>query len=192
MKNTQAATRLALALATAAILAGCATPARVEQMQVDSSMAVRTAAASSPLKDNVAIKDTTGGKDTNPAWVSNIGSIEFERSIEASLRNVGLLSANRQGGKYQLTTHLLKVDQPMFGASMTVTTTVQYTLTERATGKEVLAKTLVTPYTAPWDAAFLGSERLKLANEGSARASIQALLDALLALKVDGVELRKP
>lgn len=192
MKIIQAPTRLTLALATAAVLTGCAAPARVDQMQVDSSMAVRAAAASSPLKDTVAIKDTTGGKDTNPAWVSNIGSIDFERSIEASLRNVGLLSANRQAGKYQLTTHMLKVDQPMFGASLTVTTTVQYTLTERATGKEVLARTLVTPYTAAWDAAFLGSERLKLANEGSARASIQALIDALLALKVDGVEVRKP
>lgn len=158
-------------------------------MKVDPSLAVRTAIANSPLKENVAIKDVTGGKETNPMWVSNVGSPEFERALEDSLRNAGLLSSNRQAGKFTLTAHLLKLDQPMFGASFTVTATVQYALVERATGKEVLARTVSTPYTAAFSDAFMGAERLKLANEGAIRSNIAALIDALTAIKVASLAL---
>jgi hypothetical protein len=169
---------------TALALAGCAAPARVDQMQIDPTVATRIAAANSVLKENIGIKDVTGGKETNPMWVSSISSGDFERALEASLRNAGLLSINRQGSKYVLTAHMLKLDQPMFGASMTVTAAVQYSLVERASGKEVFSRSLTTPYTAEWNAAFIGSERLKLANEGAARTNIQQLIDALVALRL--------
>lgn len=178
--------------ALALLLAGCAAPARIEQMQASPSAAARAALVSPSLKDGVAIKDVTGGKETNPLWVSNVSSSDFERALEASLRNAGLLSANRQGSKYTLTAHMLKLEQPFIGASMTVTATVQYSLVDRASGKEVFARTLGTPYTAEWNAAFLGTERLKLANEGAARTNIQQLIDALMLARLDGVELQKP
>jgi hypothetical protein len=179
-------------LAVVAIVAGCASPARIEQMQVTPSMATRAAAAGSALKENLALKDVTGGKETNPMWVSNVSSADFERALEASLSAAGMLSANRQSSKYTLTTHLLKLDQPFMGASMTVTATVQYSVVERATGKEVFARTLATPFTAEFSSAFIGSERLKLANEGAARMNIQQLIDGLVAMRVDEVVLRKP
>jgi len=79
-----------LALLAVALLAGCATPARVERMQVDPSLAQRTTAAASPLKGKVAIKDVTGGSETNPAWMSKVSSGDFERALEASLQAAGL------------------------------------------------------------------------------------------------------
>lgn len=176
-------------LAGVVVLAGCATPARIEQMQVEPSAASRGALANSPMRDNIAIKDVTGGKETNPLWVSNVGSAEFERALEGSLRASSLLSANRQAGKYVLTAHLLKLDQPMFGASMTVTASVQYLLAERATGKEVFSRTITLPYTAAFSDAFMGAERLKLANEGAIRTNIAALIEALGGLKVASVSL---
>ena len=176
-------------LAGVVVLAGCAAPARIEQMQAEPSAASRGALASSPMRDNIAIKDVTGGKDTNPLWVSNVGSAEFDRALEGSLRASGLLSANRQAGKYVLTAHLLKLDQPMFGASMTVTASVQYLLAERATGKEVFSRTITLPYTAAFSDAFMGAERLKLANEGAIRTNIAALIEALGGLKVAGLTL---
>jgi hypothetical protein len=179
--------RIALSIATAAVLAGCATPARIDQMQVDTPMATRAALANSALKGNVAVKDVTGGQETNPMWVSNVGSADFERALEQSLRNAGLLSENRQAGKYTLTAHLQKLDQPMFGASFTVTATVQYTLVERATGKDVFTRTLTTPYTAAFSDAFMGSERLKLANEGAIRTNIKALIDSLTTVNISSL-----
>lgn len=184
------ASRTHLVLAAVAVLAaGCAAPARVEQMQIDAPMAVRAGAESSPLRGKVSVQEVTGGKDTNPAWVSNIASADFERALEASLKSAGLLADNRQASKFRLIAHMLKLDQPLMGASMTVTASVQYTLIDHATGRQVFARTLSTPYTAAWNAAFMGSERLQLANEGAAKANIQVLLDALLALKASDLEL---
>jgi hypothetical protein len=176
-------------LAGVVVLAGCAAPARIEQMQAEPSAASRGALANSPMRDNIALKDVTGGKETNPMWVSNVGSPEFERALEGSLRASGLLSTNRQAGKYVLTAHLLKLDQPMFGASMTVTASVQYLLAERATGKEVFSRTITLPYTAAFSDAFIGTERLKLANEGAIRTNIAALIEALGGLKVAAISL---
>ncbi|WP_164962446.1 hypothetical protein [Rubrivivax sp. JA1026] len=178
------------ALTGALVLAGCSTPARMEQMQVESSLGDRAAFQNSILRSQIAMKDVTGGKETNPMWISNVSSEEFARALEASLRGAGLLADNRQGSKYLLTAHLLKLDQPLMGASMTVTATVQYTLVERATGKDVFSRTLVTPFTAAWNAAFLGAERLKLANEGSIRANIGALIEALKGVQVSQLSLQ--
>lgn len=168
----------------ALVLVGCAAPARVEQMQVNTSLATRTAAANSPLKESIAVKDVTGGKETNPMWISNVSSSDFSRALQASLKDAGLLSGNNQGSKYALVAHLQRLDQPMFGASLTVTATVLYSLVERESGKEVFAKTVAVPYTAAWNDAFIAAERLKLANEGAIRVNIQQLIDALLASKV--------
>lgn len=175
-----------LALSMVALLTACATPARVDQMQVSTSLATRTAVSSSELRENVAVRDVTGGKETNPMWMSNVSSSDFERALEASLKDAGLWSPNRQAGKYLLVAHLEKLDQPMFGASMTVTASVRYALVERSSGKTVFERILATPYTAEWNAAFMGSERLKLANEGAVRSNIQQLIDALVGLKLAG------
>ena len=171
------------------LMVGCASPARIEQMQIDPALSTRTALAASPWRGNVAIKDVTGGTETNPLWISNVGSADFERALENSLRNAGLLSVNRQAGKAVLMAHLLKLDQPLFGASFTVTASVQYTLVDRATGKTLWSNTLTTPYTANFGDALLGAERLKLANEGAIRNNIGALIDALLQVKVAGINL---
>lgn len=189
MTMIQRAAQMA-ALSAAILLVGCAAPARIEQMQVNNSMEVRTAAAKSELKDNVGIKDVTGGKDTNPLWVSNVSSSDFERALEASLKDAGLLSANRQGSKYTLTAHLMKLDQPFIGLSMTVTATVKYTLVDRASGKTVLERDVAVPYTAGVGDAFIGTERLKLANEGAIRSNITQLIGDLVALKVSAADVQ--
>lgn len=170
-------------LAIALMLGGCASPARVDQM----SIAAKDVAAlhlPEPLKANIAIRDVTGGKETNPMWVSNVGSSAFERALETSLQSVGLLAANRQGGRYQLTAHLENLDQPMFGFSMTVVSTVRYVVHERATGKEIFNKSIVGTYTAAASDAFVGSERLKLANEGSMRVNITQFIGELQRIQV--------
>lgn len=142
------------------------------------------------MKNNIALRDVTGGKETNPAWVSNVSSSEFERALEDSLRSVGMLSANRQAGRFQLVVHMESLDQPFMGLDMTVTATVAYTLVERASGKTVWQKTLAVPYTAKMGDAFLGTERLRLANEGAVRQNIMQLVGELQQMKVTALSLR--
>ena len=176
--------------AAAVLLGGCASPARVDQMRAETGMAARTAAQNSPLKANVAIKDVTGGQETNPMWKSNVSSSDFERALEASLRDAGLLSQNRQAGTHQLIAHMQNLDQPFAGASMTVTATVKYSLIERASGKEVFSRSMATPYTAAWSSAFVGAERLRLANEGAVRENLKRLIEDLSALPAGSISVK--
>ena len=116
------------------VLSGCAAPARIDQMAVSGNPAQRI--AQTPLRNNLAIKDVTGGNETNPMWKSNVSSSDFEKALESSLQATGLL-AQRQSGKYLLTAHMERLDQPFIGLDMTVTASVKYIVSERATGKEV-------------------------------------------------------
>ncbi len=172
-------------------LSGCATPATSSNMTVRAAEATDVRGRTPEvLKSQIALRDVTGGKETNPAWVSNVSSGEFERAIEDSLRSVGMLSTNRQAGRYQLVAHLEKLDQPLLGFDMTVTASVNYTLIERSSGKTVWQKSLVSPYTATVSDAFVGSQRLRLANEGTIRQNIGKLVAELQQLNVDSVALK--
>ena len=170
------------------ILTGCATPARMEQMVAPVQPAQRV--VKTPLRDNVAVTEVTGGKETNPMCMSNVSSGEFERALETSLRDVGLLSNGKQAGKYVLVANMEKLDQPFIGISMTVTASVQYTVIDRASRKEIFSRTIAIPYTASFGDAFLGTERLKMANEGAIRVNIAALINELFSLKLDAIAIQ--
>lgn len=170
-----------------ALISGCASPARIDKMTVAGQPSQRI--AETPLRSNLAIRDVTGGKETNPMWKSNIGSTEFEQALEISLRAVGLL-ADRQAGNYTLTAQLESVDQPFVGLDMTVTASVSYVVSERATGKDVFKRTFTVPYTASFGDAFVGVERLRLANEGAIRANITQLIDELFRLKIGSIAMK--
>jgi hypothetical protein len=136
------------------------------------------------LLGGIGIRDVTGGRETNPLWVSNVGSAEFERALEDSLRNAGLLAPVRGSAPYQLSADLRKLDQPLMGFDMTVTATIDWNLVERSSGRDVLRRSIGTPFTAKMSDAFLGTERLKLANEGAIRRSIEVLIDELARLSL--------
>ncbi|HUL95328.1 MAG TPA: hypothetical protein VLT89_04920 [Usitatibacter sp.] len=168
------------------VLAGCASPARVEGMSINAEEVSRISAPPE-LRGNIAIKDVTGGSETNPMWKSNVGSSEFEQALEASLRAAGMLSPNRVSGKYQLTAHLEQVEQPFVGIDMTVSATVQYVLSERATGKVAFARKISAPYTAKFSDSVLGVERLRLANEGAIRENIGRFIEELAGQKLSAL-----
>ena len=176
--------KLIAATLLVALLAGCASPARMEQMtaQVPHSTA---ASADARLKGSIAVADVTGGKDTNPMWTSQVSSETFRQSLEASLANAGLFSKVLSAGKYALKADLQKLDQPLMGLDMTVTSTVRYSLVEVATKKEVYGKTVTVSSTAKMSDAFVGTERLRLANEGAIRENIKSLMNDLIALKLN-------
>jgi len=181
MSTTTMGKRLQCGLALAILvgLHGCATPARVDSMRVSGTPSQRI--APSPFRGNLSIGEVIGGKETNPLWTSQVGSAQFERALEASLGDLGLL-APRQGGQFVLNSALEKMEQPLLGVSFTVTSTVHYAITERATGKRLLDKSLTTPYTAEFSDALLGVERLRLANEGAIRENISRFIKELEGL----------
>ena len=77
------------------------------------------------------------------------------------------------------------MDQPIFGLNFEVTSEVEYTLIESRTSKVLWREIIRTPFTAGIGDSVIGIKRLRLANEGSARANITALLKRLGELNVD-------
>jgi hypothetical protein len=168
-------------LSATALLSACAQPSRPSSM-----VATATSQPSAPsvMEDAIAIGQVAGGEETNPMWTSEISAESFRTALQQSLINYRLHSPN---GPYQLNAVLMNVDQPLIGLDMTVTTTVAYALVDRSE-KEVWSRTVTAPYTATMSDAFLGVERLRIANEGSAKENIRRALDALVE-EVDGADL---
>ncbi|MFS2122503.1 hypothetical protein [Pseudomonas sp. Pseusp97] len=166
----------------AILLTGCASSAKVENMQVNDQQA-HTQGYDAALRGNLQVSDVEGGKKTNPLWTSQIDGADFRAALEQSLGKAGLLG---QGDKaaYSLRTRLVSLDQPVFGFNFTVTSTVEYSLVENAGGRVVWQETVKEPFTAGVGDAFYGVTRLRLANEGSARANINTLLQRLGGLKL--------
>lgn len=170
-----------------AALSGCATPARIDQMTAKKVNILRIA-TETPLKNNLSLKSISGGESTNPLWVSKIGDDDFKQALEQSLKTAMLLAFEQSKSSYLLSAKLISLEQPLLGLDLKVTATVEYSLTERATGKTVFTKTISTPFTATFSDAVIAGERLKIANEGAARENIEKIIDELLSLNISKQE----
>jgi hypothetical protein len=173
--------RLSFFAALLSVLSGCASGATAKGMTMQ--LSDLPPATNSVLAKSVALGDIKGGKDTNPAWTSQVSDADFKMALADSLRGAGLLR-DGQGAPYTLTATLQDLDQPIFGFNMTVKSAVRYVLTESATGKVILDEQVRAEHTATAGDAFYGPDRLRLANEGSARKNITALVAKLNALKL--------
>lgn len=173
--------RALLLIGGCAFLFGCASGAKMENMAVTEQDQVSIAAFDPALKKSVHVAGVEGGEATNPAWTSEISNESFSLALKKTLKHYGLLSAS---GRYQLNVDMLNVDQPLLGFDMTVTTRIRYRLVDSETGQAVIDEVILAPYTATAGQAFLGVERLRIANEGSAKRNIQRFLDELAALRI--------
>lgn len=158
-------------------LAGCASGAKPGAMVVPVSEA-RLVADQSPLFQSMQVQDVTGGQKTNPMWTSEVSNEAFAEALRQTLTAHAILSTGE--GKYALKAQLIEVKQPFIGLTFTVKTRVRYTLAKADGGEVLLDEELNSEYSATVGDAFLGYERLRLANEGAIRASIENFLDLLL------------
>jgi hypothetical protein len=143
----------------------------------------KATAYDSGLQHKVQLSEVNGGDTTNPLWTSEIDGPDFGAALKQSLANADLLGDG--AAPYGLRANLLRVDQPIFGLNFEVTSEVEYTLIESRTSKVLWREIIRTPFTAGFGDSVIGIKRLRLANEGSARANITALLKRLGELKID-------
>jgi hypothetical protein len=135
------------------------------------------------LAGQFAVSAVAGGTETNPAWTSQIDDASFREALVESLRAAGLLSPG-PSAPLAVQARLVKLDQPMFGLDMTVTSIVHYTVKDVRNGAVLVDEDVTAAHTAKMGEAFVGATRLKLANEGSARRNIAALIERLKQIKV--------
>ena len=163
-------------------LLGCASGAKMENMVFQGEQKPYPA----ELQNNLVVGGISGGKKTNPAWKSEIDNESFSGAVISSLQSQGLYSSD---GKYRLDVRMLKVEQPLFGLNLKVTTHVRYILTDKRSSEVVFDDTVISPHTAGLDDAFAAVKRLRLANEGSAMKNIERLLDKLSELNIGSQEI---
>jgi len=170
-------------------LAACASGARTGAMTAPVAPD-QIVADNSPIKKAIAVGAVTGGDETNPLWKSEVSNGNFKTALEDSLA----LSVLKGGADapYTLNAKLVSLHQPFAGFDLTVTSTIEYSLLAPGKATPVLSKTVVTPYTAELGEAFLGVERLRLANEGAMRENIKQIIAHLITAAQPGGPLAGP
>jgi hypothetical protein len=173
-----AASILLLVLIWAAV--GCASSAKPEAM-------ISVPAAPVHRSASDVVVTAIGGKETSAMLVSQISNADFALALRDSFDKAGLFKKALASGfaHYALDAFIVQVNQPMFGASMTVSMEVSYTLS-RTEPKEVLwKKGISSTYTASFGEALVGATRLRMANEGAARKNIEQIIQEISSLKLD-------
>lgn len=166
-------------------LNGCASSATVSGMTVDKIFNEST--ANKQFREALDVESVTGGAETNPLWMSKISSTDFKQALLQSLKNVGFEANQPQNARYLLVATLKEVDQPFFGFDMTVTTTINYVLTDKVTKRILMNQDVKASGTATIGDAFFAVKRLRLANEDSAKQNIGQLLTNINGLSPDKV-----
>ncbi|UPT61961.1 MAG: hypothetical protein M0D54_16425 [Hyphomonadaceae bacterium JAD_PAG50586_4] len=165
-------------VACALSVAACAGGARPENI----AASVQPAAsfdASHQLHEALAVRNVQGGSDTNPLWMSNISDEQFRAGLEQSLRNAGLLADSPALARYEVVASLQDLRRPMAGLDMTVTMTVRYSLVPIGGGEPIFDEVVSASGTGRMSDAFVGVERLRIANEAAARENISEFLRRL-------------
>ena len=160
-------------------LSACASPAKMQNMVV-AHQSVMSAAPSSPFTNAFNIAHVDGGETTNPLWTSEVDNTAFRGALRASLEQNDLLAHASSSSKFDLFATLASVNQPLVGLDMTVSSNVNYRVVERTTGVNWFEEVIFASYTATFSDAFLGVERLRLANEGSIRENIKEFIKRLI------------
>jgi len=156
------------------ILVGCATPASQQAMSV--SMQDIPANSNAKLKGQVLVGNVTGGKETNPMWTSQVDTQGFRGALDKSIAMAGYRAADASQAKYSVDANLKDLNQPLFGFSFDVVSTVLYTVTGEGQKRQIPVTATGTATTSD---AFVGMERLRIANERSIKENIKLFLQKL-------------
>lgn len=151
----------------------CASSATIE------GMTVKDYKTEKQIGNKIFIKPVTGGKKTNPLWVSKISDANFEEAFKKSVLESNFFSeiSSIMDDNWVLEINLINVDQPFIGFTFTVETTIDYKLYYK--NKLVFSKIISQTGIAKMSDAVYGVKRLRLANEVSARNNIKEMLRSL-------------
>ena len=169
-----------LGVVALALCTGCASGAKPEAMIAQLNLPIHKSSSD-------VFVFVMGGKATSAMTASQIADEDFAQALRQSIEQSGLFRQARTEGqaKYQLQAFIVQVNQPMFGASITVSMEVNYTLARVEPKQVIWQKAVFSSYTAPWNDAFAAVTRLRHANEGAARQNIERAIQDMSQLKLE-------
>jgi hypothetical protein len=114
-----------------------------------------------------------GGEPTLPVGRSKISNEAFVEALATGLARAGLLLAVvDEPGDYRLDVTIEEIAQPYLAFPMTVRLVTRWELARRGEREPFWRETIASDHTVPFAVEFFGIRRLRLANEGAARAAI--------------------
>jgi hypothetical protein len=155
------------------LLSGCASSPNQQSMTINSMDIVKS---NPELMGQVNVRSVTGGKETNPLWMSKVDNQALKGALEQSLSSVGYKAQDPNDASYQVDVNLNSLNQPMIGLTFNVTSNMTYSVNENG-------NTATFPINAVGSArtsdAFIGVERMKIANARSIKESIKQFINQI-------------
>jgi hypothetical protein len=168
-----------LALGLAVFAVGCASPAQ------PSAMIPKSFNITKHLSGSVSVV-VTGGNKTNPAWKSDISSEDFSTALVEALNQSALFASVASANTdYRLAVQLVKVISPNWGLTFTDSVVSEWQLVRVRDSAVVSDEYITTSFSATPGDAFAAIKRLRLANEGAARANIAEGIRRLSGLNLE-------
>lgn len=156
------------------MLTGCSTPVSQQVMLIEKNDL--NIQLEDKFKNNLYVRSVSGGKETNPLWLSEVDSEAFKGALENSLAALGYRSYN-SNSEYIIDVTLKDVKHPFAGLTMDVTSDVAYSVTKKngainyfqvsATGSATISDEVIGHY------------RAKLANGRSIKENIIKFIRAI-------------
>jgi len=147
---------------------GCAMPAATENMIIHP--AASKIPVSQKYKGAMAVRDVTGGEETNPLWTSQVDNASFKEALEKSLAEIGYNAPDGKKPRYFIDADLRSLDQPFIGLDFDVSANVVYNVEKNGVKTKYPINAVGT---ASVSDAFIAVERLKIANERAIKENIK-------------------
>lgn len=178
MRSFTAKLLVVASFAAALCLEGCAMPARSTAMAVAPSPGLAITAHDNNYR-RLAVTNVEGGRSTAALGRSDVANEDLRPALEHSLRAAGYLADDSAAASIDLSASIVRLDRPSFTFTTTVTSVLRYRTISRETGATLLDTTVEAKGSAGVSDAFLGTKRLRLAEEASIRANITCFLRVL-------------
>jgi len=157
-------------------LSACAHGPSAEAMLPDVKLPIRTTSYGT-----LAVDQTTGGKETNPMWVSSIDNETFNDALVETLKYSDLFDsvfAAGTGGDFRLTSEIVS-QEIKSGVDMSATLMVHYELFQSGADESIWAENVFSQYEAAFEESYYGVKRAQKANEGAVRDNLKQLTETL-------------
>ena len=169
-------------LALVAWVAGCAAPSEPGALVAGLTPAALIG-PQSRLRGAIQPGRVSGGREEFSAR-GHLGNAQFAEALRRSLAAHAMLGSAQAPMRLDAT--ITDLRQPMIGFDMEVDLRIRYRLTQVATGAVLFDQDIPSRFNAPFGAASPGTERLRLATEGTARDNIAMFLATIVRLERSG------
>jgi len=146
-------------------------------------MATQTVLERAPtaLLGKITVGGVTGGKETNPMLIAEVGNDQLREALRQSLQQAGYLSQDPDAATITLAVGVVGVDKPTAGFNTTVTALVRYVLANKEGGQHLFDELVTTSCTRGLSDDLVGMTRLRNTQECAVRNNIAAFLTRLSA-----------